>query len=1050
MAENRFQWVSAEFNVGQSDGVPGKLTEWNRATVADGKWLNNETVVPLSGRDEYLLGSINELSDDVDTLAINSSIMSADIIHNREMIETKQNLLSAENFKPGLTMYDDPYVGIKIAINTADTDCIQSVMLDNDKLGFALKDTISARNIISPSPFGTVISGFSEVDANAFNAYSVSSNYLNTVNTSGTNAKFDNLSADNLMLVNLIVENLSAYNTSAVKISAVSGIEASTDYGVDSYISGFNTIYADKFSGTSAEINKIVSIGSHNSYESEYIDPGHLIVGQNNKTKDGNSNAIIGANNTTENLITTIVAGGYNTVSGGLYNAVFGNANKVFPGNKFAVAVFGASNEVSGNNYQSIIAGYTNTACNTYQDLITGKINNVHDTEDSIIGGTGVSVSSTRTSIIDGSYNKVSGASNTLIIGNGNTATDEGINDSIIAGSSNSASEIRQSFIIGRENNIDDLQSTVVVGERSSIDNIGYSLVYGEYNKLYDTDCAVLGGLNNNISASHQTVFGGRSLEVTAAKNSFVAGRSNHIRARDGIDASIVVGVGNSFNAASGKYIHSLAVFGDDAYINKSTLDVVFGYNNEVSSTSGSLIGGNSNSATETEQVLLGGTKNIVSGGHDNIVWAQSAHINGCSDSIIGGYKISAVYTHYSNIAGIENSVYDGNASNIIGTGHMLSGVSFSYVCGGRNVIENFSDGVLAGNSLSAYGDFIVGNIYAGYESTISGNDIRYNNINGYKHKIGRNTYYSTIIGDENKVSVLESSLVAGHNINAHGNYVMAFGNGTIASGNDVSVFGKYNTYENSDKLFVIGNGVNDDNRSDAMIVFDNGTLSAKKIVCEDSDFDNKYIEYYIPDSVFTSHSNTIALCYSHNLVNSWEDEETGDIIREEYPDEYYAQVINNDIELWETEVKEVSPWKPEGADERDIRKNYRIDISFDIENTRYEDDYEAHDATVRFYLVDPNYYTGADQERIWHVTIMPGQHYTNFKASTILNGAAVNFVTMLVAMPLIGLEGLDVATPNTDPEYEPQFKVSSIITITDLGKTKKPETSEDESDDNY
>lgn len=46
-----------------------KVEEWNHYTVADGEWLNDHDILPLSARDEYLAEEIDKLTDRVDVLA---------------------------------------------------------------------------------------------------------------------------------------------------------------------------------------------------------------------------------------------------------------------------------------------------------------------------------------------------------------------------------------------------------------------------------------------------------------------------------------------------------------------------------------------------------------------------------------------------------------------------------------------------------------------------------------------------------------------------------------------------------------------------------------------------------------------------------------------------------------------------------------------------------------------------------------------------------------------------------------------------------------------
>lgn len=64
---NQYSWQDAlanNYSAGNYGNVPGRIMPWSRNTVADGWWLNRETLSQLSGRDQYLLDSINKTYDE--------------------------------------------------------------------------------------------------------------------------------------------------------------------------------------------------------------------------------------------------------------------------------------------------------------------------------------------------------------------------------------------------------------------------------------------------------------------------------------------------------------------------------------------------------------------------------------------------------------------------------------------------------------------------------------------------------------------------------------------------------------------------------------------------------------------------------------------------------------------------------------------------------------------------------------------------------------------------------------------------------------------------
>lgn len=125
MAEEMYQWSSATYNVGSADNIPGKMTEWSRGTVADGKWLNRVTIIPFSGRDEYLLESINDIHD------------------------KKQPKLTNDNAGYGISIdaESEEIENAIIKLNPINTSNIGYVSGDNNEIGFALSADITANSI---------------------------------------------------------------------------------------------------------------------------------------------------------------------------------------------------------------------------------------------------------------------------------------------------------------------------------------------------------------------------------------------------------------------------------------------------------------------------------------------------------------------------------------------------------------------------------------------------------------------------------------------------------------------------------------------------------------------------------------------------------------------------------------------------------------------------------------------------------------------------------------------------------------------------------------
>jgi hypothetical protein len=81
----------------------------------------------------------------------------------------------------------------------------------------------------------------------------------------------------------------------------------------------------------------------------------------------------------------------------------------------------------------------------------------------------------------------------------------------------------------------------------------------------------------------------------------------------------------------------------------------------------------------------------------------------------------------------------------------------------------------------------------------------------------------SNIVNGENAVSLGSSNIVNGEN-------AVVFGKANVVSHKDMIVLGRYNDYKNKEELlFVIGNGEDEESRSNAFEVYKNGVVTIEK-----------------------------------------------------------------------------------------------------------------------------------------------------------------------------------------------------------------------------
>lgn len=116
---------------------------WSRNTVADGKWLNNNTIEPLKNRDTELLNLINDNAIESEEADIN---LAEGLNNLKEEIETTFELSAGNN----ISLVEDP-TGKILTINAADTPVDNFVTSAKDVISqdglayFLIKDGESSK-----------------------------------------------------------------------------------------------------------------------------------------------------------------------------------------------------------------------------------------------------------------------------------------------------------------------------------------------------------------------------------------------------------------------------------------------------------------------------------------------------------------------------------------------------------------------------------------------------------------------------------------------------------------------------------------------------------------------------------------------------------------------------------------------------------------------------------------------------------------------------------------------------------------------------------------
>lgn len=148
---------------------------------------------------------------------------------------------------------------------------------------------------------------------------------------------------------------------------------------------------------------------------------------------------------------------------------------------------------------------------------------------------------------------------------------------------------------------------------------------------------------------------------------------------------------------------------------------------------------------------------------------------------------------------------------------------------------EDSTGGLISGNDIYVLHKYLIDNTSSDKQSLeylITNKDNLTQLINN-KDKLGlanlkdgqnEGSLRTSLSSEENTNYILgRGSFTEGLNTKAIGNNSHASGEGTIANNNNETVIGQYNATETESSLFVVGNGTNSSNRSNAFIVNSNG-----------------------------------------------------------------------------------------------------------------------------------------------------------------------------------------------------------------------------------
>ena len=526
--------------------------------------------------------------------------------------------------------------------------------------------------------------------------------------------------------------------------------------------------------GLESIVGQMASSGSNSSPQ------GFLFGSGSSITTTGKSATILGSYNSTlggSGFGSAIIGGTDCTISSNFGGGII--TSQTCTNNGYFNLLGGSiRSTISGDSFNFIIGGDTNTASGNHSGILGGQSNTVTGGNNVIIGGQSGTASGVRVNIIGGLSNYVNNGSQTLIGGGQNNRVNGGNDNGLfILGSTNTLVQINggsNAGVLGGLNNdirnFDGTNANVASGFSREVHG---GIVFGRDNyigKAGNQDGRnglplILGGYSNDIGAT--TINGGTFTAYSTIINS--SGSS--------IDSGSFQGIiGGYENYVSGS---------DNAYIIASNNSTIDSHNNSV------IIGGSGLTTTKDDEVVVpnltisgsgavltfaDGTTQTTAGG-DAFPYTGSAEITG-SLEVEGDSKIGGANNTISSTG--EYNVILNDSGSITGT------TSYSFIAGGGFEGESTISGGLRNAIIATRNNTITGGaetsaIIAGLGNTINASSgVRQAGIFASRNSsiTGGSFYGQAIIGARNgSLTGAQGVIVGGENsVVSHSNSVVVGG----------------------------------------------------------------------------------------------------------------------------------------------------------------------------------------------------------------------------------------------------------------------------------
>ena len=297
----------------------------------------------------------------------------------------------------------------------------------------------------------------------------------------------------------------------------------------NNFIIGYNNIAINNQNNFIGGTNNFIKLKSNSSLiygDNNYLancEKSNFILGDKNSSTTNNSNNIIMGffNDSQGNQSSNTIIGQSNELRfSGTGNVILGQSNKITNGGNYLL-VSGSSNHIETSCDGSFVCGVSNEINNdnnlsSYKLMIGGEKNQIKGTTLSIIYGFENTVSSAESSAIFGQENTVEHiATSGMVSGDNNTVNNMGKGCHIL-GTGN---------IIGTSNSC--TNGTLVCGDANTVDNSDATFVSGNGNNALNFVKGILGGLGNRVTGNYSIICG--NTLVGGVTSSLYTGHQNNI-----------------------------------------------------------------------------------------------------------------------------------------------------------------------------------------------------------------------------------------------------------------------------------------------------------------------------------------------------------------------------------------------------------------------------------------------------------------------------------------------------------------------------------------